>query len=209
MSLRSRSRTITSSNSSRIRGSSPTVGSSRKRTVGSETSARAISSRRRSPPLYVPTGRSTSSASAKASTIASSRPSISRPGTPHRRAWISRFRRPVRGRSTTGSWNRTLLMRRAASGSVATSKPASRALPPVGATVPVSMPIVVDFPAPLGPRRLNTSPGRTSKSTPETASTPPGKSLRSPRTWIADPFVMMVPPRSRRTPSRTERTAHL
>jgi hypothetical protein len=40
--------------------------------------------------------------------------------------------------------------------------------------VVVSMPTVVDLPAPLGPNRPNTSPGGTAKSMPFTASTPPG-----------------------------------
>ena len=35
-----------------------------------------------------------------------------------------------------------------------------RAVPAVGATVVVSMPMVVDLPAPFGPSRPNTSPGR-------------------------------------------------
>ena len=64
---------------------------------------------------------------------------------------MSRLRRPLSARSTTGSWNTTLLACRAASGSVATSNPASRALPPVGTIVVVSIPIVVDLPAPFGP----------------------------------------------------------
>ena len=79
----------------------------------------------------------------------------------HSRAWMSRLRRPVRPRSTTASWNTTLLARRAAIGSSATSKPATRAVPPVGAMVVVSMPMVVDLPAPFGPSRPNTSPAAT------------------------------------------------
>ena len=51
---------------------------------------------------------------------------------PHSRACTSRLRRPVRGRSTTGSWNTTALARRAAIGCVATSKPATRARPDGG-----------------------------------------------------------------------------
>jgi hypothetical protein len=39
--------------------------------------------------------------------------------------------------------------------------------------VVVSMPTVVDLPAPLGPSRPKTSPGATSKSMAFTASTPP------------------------------------
>jgi hypothetical protein len=38
----------------------------------------------------------------------------------------------------------------------------------------VSIPIVVDFPAPFGPSSPNTSPGAAWKSIPLTASTPPG-----------------------------------
>src|SRR5262249_49919883 len=62
---------------------------------------------------------------------------------------------------------------------------ARRALPPVGATVPLSIPTVVDLPAPLGPSRPNISPGATSKSTALTASTPPGYVLLSPRASMA------------------------
>ena len=43
-----------------------------------------------------------------------------------------------------------------------------------GWLVVVSIPIVVDFPAPLGPRKPKTSPGAMSKSMSLTASTPPG-----------------------------------
>src|SRR5712692_4602001 len=71
--------------------------------------------------------------------------------TPHRRAWFSRLNCPVRDRSTTASWNTTALARRAPSGSVVTSKPATRAWPEVGSTVVVSMPMVVDLPGPVGP----------------------------------------------------------
>ena len=109
----------------------------------------------------------------------------SRGSTPQSRAWISRFRRPVSERSTTGSWKTTLLTRRAASGCFATSKPASRALPAVGSIVVVSMPTVVDLPAPFGPSRPKTSPAATSKSMPLTASTPPGYVLLSLVTSIA------------------------
>ena len=45
-------------------------------------------------------------------------------------------------------------------GASTTSWPASAAVPLVGAIVVVSIPIVVDLPAPLGPSRPNTSPAR-------------------------------------------------
>ena len=51
--------------------------------------------------------------------------------------------------------------------------------------VVVSIPIVVDLPAPLGPSRPNTSPAATSKLIPLTASIPPGKVFVSPRTSTA------------------------
>ena len=95
-------------------------------------------------------------------------------GIPHSRACSSRLRRPVSALSTTASWKTTLLSDRAATGSRATSNPASRADPLVGLIVVVSIPIVVDFPAPFGPSRPKTSPGATWKSMPRTAWTPPG-----------------------------------
>ena len=76
----------------------------------------------------------------------------------------------------------------ARSGWRSTSCPSSRARARRWATtVVVSMPIVVDFPAPFGPSRPKTSPGATSKSIPFTASTPEGQRLRSPRRrWSPD-----------------------
>jgi hypothetical protein len=93
----------------------------------------------------------------------------------------------VSARSTTASWKTTLETARAAIGSVATSKPSRRALPPVGATVVVSIPTVVDLPAPFGPSKPNTSPGTTSKLIPRTASTPPAYVLARFSTSIAFP----------------------
>ena len=43
--------------------------------------------------------------------------------------------------------------------------------------------MVVDLPAPLGPRNPVTTPGRTSKLSPSTATVAPKRLLR-PRTWI-------------------------
>ena len=61
--------------------------------------------------------------------------------------------------------------------SVTTSRPCRRAEPDVGPTVVVSMPTVVDLPAPFGPSSPKTSPVATSKSMPLTASTPPAQVL--------------------------------
>ena len=91
----------------------------------------------------------------------------------------------MRPRSTTASWKTTLLTLRACSGRSTTSWPTSAAVPLVGAIVVVSIPMVVDLPAPLGPSRPNTSPAATWKSIPFTASTPPRKVFLSRRTSTA------------------------
>src|SRR5579859_1117002 len=51
------------------------------------------------------------------------------------------------------------------------SRPATRAVPPVGGISVASMRSVVVLPAPLGPRKLHISPAFTARSTPATAST--------------------------------------
>ena len=53
------------------------------------------------------------------------------------------------------------------------SWPAMRAVPEVGGMMPVSMEIDWVLPAPLGPRRPNTSPSSTAKLIPLTASKSP------------------------------------
>jgi hypothetical protein len=60
-------------------------------------------------------------------------------------------------------------MLRARTGFRATSIPRTRAIPAVGTTRVVRMPIVVVVPAPFGPSKPNTSPGGTWKSTSSTA----------------------------------------
>src|SRR5947209_12594000 len=65
------------------------------------------------------------------------------------------------------------MLRRTSSRSETTSWPATIAEPEVGLASVQSMLIVVVLPAPLGPRKPNTSPAATSKSTPRTASTSP------------------------------------
>src|SRR3954453_11796542 len=103
-------------------------------------------------------------------------------GTRQSRAWRSRLRLPVSARSTTASWKTTLLTPLASSGCVGTSTPASRASPAVGSIVVVSMPMVVDLPAPFGPSRPNTFPGSTWKSICFTGSTAGGQVLVRPWT---------------------------
>src|SRR5579863_7855971 len=80
------------------------------------------------------------------------------------------------------------MWRRTSSRSRTTSWPATLAAPAVGLASVHSMLMVVVFPAPLGPRKPNTSPVATSKSTPRTASSSP-KRLTRPWTEIAAPGV--------------------
>jgi hypothetical protein len=128
------------------------------------------------------TGRSSSPS--RSNDAASS--SIRAAGVRQRLACSARLRRPESERSTTGSWKTTLETLRAAIGSAATSWPASRADPLVGVTVVVSIPTVVDFPAPFGPSSPNTSPGATENEAPFTASIPPGYTFVRASTSIID-----------------------
>ena len=65
-------------------------------------------------------------------------------------------------------------------------RPPIRALPRVGCTRPRIIFIVVDLPAPLGPRKPVTRPGRTVNERSSTTARPP-YSLVSPLTSIVDP----------------------
>src|SRR5438067_12189899 len=62
------------------------------------------------------------------------------------------------------------MFRRTASVSLVTSCPATVAVPEVGAASVHKILMVVDLPAPFGPRKPNVSPGLTSRSMPRTAS---------------------------------------
>src|SRR5579875_194856 len=74
-----------------------------------------------------------------------------------------------------------------------TSKPQTRAVPPVGARKPAIIRMVVDLPAPLGPRKPSTSPRPTAKLTSSTATIGP-KCFE--RDWtsiiLAQPSVQFV-----------------
>ena len=65
------------------------------------------------------------------------------------------------------------MFRRTVSRSVTTLWPATMAVPDVGLTRVHKMLMVVDLPAPFGPRKPNVSPRLTSKSMPRTASRSP------------------------------------
>ncbi len=61
-------------------------------------------------------------------------------------------------------------------GSLTTSWPQMLAEPPVGVMNPASILMVVDLPAPLGPRKPSTSPGSTEK-------------VRSSTAWMPSKFL--------------------
>src|ERR1039457_451382 len=67
------------------------------------------------------------------------------------------------------------------SGSVTMSKPATVPLPLLGGRMPQSIRMVVDFPAPFGPRKPNISPFLTSRLTLLTATKSPKRFERSRR----------------------------
>src|SRR4030065_206952 len=94
-----------------------------------------------------------------------------------------------------------------ASGSVRRSSPAPAPSPPVGESRPHSMRIVVDFPAPFGPRKPKTSPFRTSKLTRLTAMNAPNRFTRSRTTTAcsSDGRLTGPSPPWRRAPPRDER----
>src|ERR1700683_4038458 len=94
------------------------------------------------------------------------------------------------------------MVRRICSGCVATSNPLTLALPEVGVSNPQSTRIVVDFPAPLGPRKPKISPLDTSRETWSTATNEP-KVLTRSVIWTAvmgAPGRMTEPAESRLQP---------
>src|SRR5579864_5242635 len=66
-------------------------------------------------------------------------------------------------------------------GSVVSSHPATRAVPPLGGMIVASMRSVVVLPAPLGPRKPKISPACTRRSTPSTATTSRCRDLKTRR----------------------------
>jgi len=157
----------------RVCGSSPTVGSSRNNTRGECSKPRAISSRRFIPPEYVLTRFVRRSQSPTMSSTSRLRSGSTARGMPYSSAWKRRFCSALRYSSSVGSWNTRPMLRRTSSLARTTSYPATRAVPAVGWTSVQSILMVVDLPAPFGPRNPNTSPAATSKSTPRTASMSP------------------------------------
>ena len=85
------------------------------------------------------------------------------------------------------------MLRRTASGSCATSKPATRPRPEVGVSSPHSIRMVVDFPAPFGPRKPKISPLGTFSETWSTATKSPNVFTRSSIS-TAQPFRLIALP---------------
>src|SRR5215831_6271985 len=174
----------------RVCGSRPAVGSSRKSTSGRCTRARAISSRLACPPDRSVAIALRRSPSPNASMSCAARRPASRGPRPKNRLRNSRFSATVSCMSRVLFWVTTPIRRFTATGSATTSIPATRARPPVGRTSVVSMPMVVDLPAPFGPSRPNSTPAGTVRSMPQTAGTSPREVwyvLRRPSVQIAVP----------------------
>jgi hypothetical protein len=148
------------------------VGSSRKTTFGSCTSARAIISRCCCPPESASTLAPAFSAKPSRSISPCARGSATAFGTPKYEAWKSRFSSTFSARSGFGRCGTTPMRRRTSTGCAETSTPSTRACPPVGRTRVVRMPMVVVFPAPFGPSIPKNSPRPTRRSSPSSASTP-------------------------------------
>src|SRR5215471_3929223 len=73
------------------------------------------------------------------------------------------------------------------------SRPLTLTRPAVGASRPAIIRIVVDLPAPFGPRNPVTTPGRTTKSSPLTASLSPYRLLRFSTSIIACSLPSVTP----------------
>ena len=157
----------------RVCGSSPTVGSSRNSTRGECIRPRAISSRRRMPPENSCTRPSRRSHSPTISSTTRIRSSVISLDMPYSSAWKRRFCAADRYTSSVESWKTRPMLRRTSRRLATTSWPATVAVPAVGSASVHSILIVVDLPAPLGPRKPKISPGATSNEIPSTAANSP------------------------------------
>src|SRR3954449_1433206 len=164
-----RSRSMSAHSSWRTCGSRPTVGSSSSSSRGRCRRARAMSRRRRMPPLSASTfasRRSRRLARPSARSIASWR---SRVGTRYRCAKTRRFCSVVSETSRLSSCGTTPISARACLESSGSRWPRTSSSPSSQMTCAVSAFIVVDLPAPLGPSRPTHLPNGTSRSSPSTA----------------------------------------
>ena len=189
------SRRISSWRLARFCGSRPVEGSSRKSTRGRWTSPIAMSSRRRWPPEREETLRSATAVRSRSSTSSAARRRASARDRPCARPWLISSSRPSWRCPAPLPCPTKPIARRTSRWALTTSWPATLAEPEVGAIRVVSMRRVVDFPAPLGPRKATSSPCPISRSRPCTASTVCLREVKwrvRPRVTIAGPSVVVV-----------------
>ena len=141
------------------------------------------------PPEYVATLRLAASVSWKRA----SRSSATWPAsfTRRSRAIRTRFSRPVRISSTAANCPVRLMDSRTSAGCVATSKPATVAVPASALSSVDRILTTVVLPAPLEPSRAKMLPRATSKSTPRSTCSSSYDFSRA-RTWIAGPRTCSV-----------------
>ena len=145
------SRRTSSQTRSRLGGSSPVVGSSRKSTDGLCISAAAgrvvghaarIGRNQLIERPHLEDGRQLLDAVGDLGAVET-----------EQSPWVARISRPVMFSSRPASWSATPIENRTSSASATTSSPPTQARPPVGSSRVVSIRTTVDFPAPLGPRK--------------------------------------------------------
>ncbi len=150
-------------------GSSPRVGSSRRRTLGLCRRHLASSRRLFIPPEYLDVGIWAQSPSPTNLIIASIRWALSTRGMSYSAAWISRFSHPVSFSSRLTSWKRIPISLFTRSDCRDTSWPFIETFPEVGFNRDDSIRMRVVFPAPLGPKKPKVSPSPIFRLTPSTA----------------------------------------
>ena len=140
------------------RGSNPLVGSSSKTTFEGPMRAIAICSRRFMPPESVDARASPFCSSPTSRSFFAISRFTSRDGTPFRTANIRKCSAHVNDGNNTFCCGHTPRHLRQSAREPSNECPATIASPPDGGVSPVSIAIVVLFPAPLGPRRPVTCP---------------------------------------------------
>lgn len=155
-------------------GSRPLTGSSSTTTAGSPSNAAAIPSRWPMPSENVPARRCAASSSPASSITSWTRRAGIRLLRARHRRWFSAVRP-----GCTALVSSSAPTVRSGSRSCRYGVPPMRTSPAVGRFRPSIMRIVVDFPAPLGPRNPVTRPGRTRKPSPSTAVVFPYRLVRS------------------------------
>src|ERR1035437_2653943 len=109
-------------------------------------------------------------------------------GKPYMRPTNSRNSTPLRRSKSSDSSGTRPMRCLISSSSPGILRPRISMLPPSEGISPVSMRMVVDFPAPLGPRKPKNDPRGTSRSTPTTAALSPYDFRRSRTRMAADIF---------------------